>query len=113
MIVTTSSSIKGKQIVETFGLVMGNTIRAKWIGKDIVSGFRQLVGGELVEYTDMLSEAREEALQRMIVEAKELGANAILDARFTTSQVMQNAAEILAYGTAVKITKASKTSPSK
>ena len=70
MIVTTSSSIKGKQIAETFGLVMGNTIRAKWIGKDIVSGIRQLVGGELVEYTDMLSEAREEALQRMIVEAK-------------------------------------------
>ena len=111
MIVTTSSQIEGKKISQTFGLVIGNTIRAKWIGKDIVSGIRQLVGGELVEYTEMLSEAREEALQRMIAEAKELGANAVVDAKFTTSQVMQNAAEILAYGTAVKVKKASKTSP--
>jgi uncharacterized protein YbjQ (UPF0145 family) len=103
MIVTTSSSIAGKKVVETLGLVKGNTIRAKWFGKDILAGLRQVVGGELKEYTEMLSEAREEALRRMIAEAKQLGANAIVDARFTTSQVMASAAEILAYGTAVKI----------
>jgi uncharacterized protein YbjQ (UPF0145 family) len=108
MIVTTSSEINGKEIVETFGLVMGNTIRAKWIGADVISGLRQIVGGELSEYTDMLSEAREQAIQRMIGEAKHLKANAIVDARFTTSQVMENAAEILAYGTAVKVKKAKK-----
>jgi len=108
MIVTTSSQIKGRQIAETFGLVMGNTIRAKWVGADFVSGLRQVVGGELKEYTDMLSEAREEAVQRMVAEAKELGANAVVDARFTTSQVMQSAAEILAYGTAVKVKKTGK-----
>ena len=105
MIVTTSDKIKGKKIVETFGLVMGNTIRAKWIGADVVSSLRQIVGGELNEYTDMLSEAREEAIQRMVAEAKSLKANAVVDARFTTSQVMENAAEILAYGTAVKVKK--------
>ena len=107
MIVVTSSKIKGHEIVETYGLVMGNTIKAKWIGKDVISGLRQLVGGELIEYTDMMSEAREEAIQRMIQEAKQLKANAIVDTRFTTSSVMASAAEILAYGTAVKTKKAS------
>jgi uncharacterized protein YbjQ (UPF0145 family) len=106
VILTTSSSIQGQKIVETYGLVMGNTIRAKWLGKDIVSGLRQLVGGELVEYTEMLSEARDEAMDRMIDEAKQLGANAVVDVRFTTSQVMASAAEILVYGTAVKTKKA-------
>jgi len=108
MIVTTSSKIAGREIVETFGLVMGNMINSKWIGKDIVSGIRQIVGGELVEYTDMLSETREEAVQRMVAEAKHLGANAVVDMKFTTSTVMEGAAEILAYGTAVKTRKAKK-----
>ncbi len=106
MILATSSTIQGRKIVETYGLVMGNTIRAKWFGKDFVSGLRQLVGGELVEYTQMLSEARDEAMDRMMEEAKQLQANAVVDVRFTTSQVMANAAEILVYGTAVKTKKA-------
>jgi len=106
MIVTTSSSIEGKKIVETFGLVLGSTVRAKWVGDDLISSIRQIVGRELVEYTDALDDAREKAIQRMIAEAKELGANAVVDARFTTSQVLPGAAEILAYGTAVKVRKA-------
>ena len=105
MIIASSSNIKDYEIVETFGLVMGNTIKAKWIGKDVISGIRQIIGGELVEYTDMMSEAREEAIQRMVSEAKDLKANAIVDVRFTTSSVMANAAEILVYGTAVKVKK--------
>jgi len=107
MITTSSSAIAGKEIVETFGLVMGNTIRAKWVGQDVIAGIRKIVGGELAGYTDMMDEAREEAIHRMISEAKDLGANAVVDVRFTTSEVMQYAAEILAYGTAVKV-KASK-----
>ena len=105
MIIASSSNIKDYEVVETFGLVMGNTIKAKWIGKEVISGIRQIIGGELVEYTDMMSEAREEAIQRMVSEAKELKANAIVDVRFTTSSVMANAAEILVYGTAVKVKK--------
>lgn len=108
MIVASSGEIKGHKIVETFGLVMGNTIKAKWIGKDVISGLRQLIGGELIEYTEMMSEAREEAIQRMVEEAKQLKANAVVDVRFTTSSVMSNAAEILVYGTAVKVRKSSK-----
>lgn len=105
MIVATSGSVNGKEVVETFGMVMGNTIRARWVGTDIVAGLRKIVGGELSEYTDLLSDAREEAVQRMVAEARGLGANAVLDVRFTTAQVMENAAEILAYGTAVKLRK--------
>jgi len=103
MIVVSSSNIEGKKITKTLGLVRGNTIRAKWLGKDFVAGLRQLVGGELKEYTEMLSEAREEALNRMISEAEKLKADAIVDIRFTTSQVMASAAEILVYGTAVNL----------
>ncbi len=103
MIVVSSPGVSGKKVVKTLGLVRGNTIRAKWFGKDFVSGLRQLVGGELKEYTEMLSEAREEALARMVQEAEKLGANAVVDVRFMTSQVMPSAAEILVYGTAVKI----------
>lgn len=103
MIITTSETIEGKKIVKTLGLVKGNTIRAKWIGKDIVSLLRNIVGGELKEYVEMLQQAREEAIDRMVKQAEDLGANAIICVRFATAQTMKSAAEILAYGTAVKV----------
>ncbi len=102
MILVNTDFIPGKEIKEMLGLVRGNTIQAKNIGKDIVAGFRQLVGGEIKEYTEMLSEAREIALQRMADKAEKLGADAVINVRFMTSAVMGAAAEILAYGTAVK-----------
>ncbi|MBC8501073.1 MAG: heavy metal-binding domain-containing protein [Nanoarchaeota archaeon] len=102
MLVVTTPEVHGKKVKSVLGLVRGNTIRAKWFGRDIAAGLKQIVGGELKGYTEMLTEAREEALQRMIKEAEEKGADAIISARFTTSQVMPNAAEILVYGTAVK-----------
>ena len=105
MILITSNTIKGKKIGETLGLVRGNTIRAKHIGKDIIAGLRSIVGGEIKEYTEALSEAREAAIERMIEEANKLGADAIICVRFTTSQVMTGAAELLVYGTAVKLIK--------
>ena len=103
MILTTSNNVAGRQIKETLGLVRGNTIRAKNIGKDIIAGFRNIVGGEIKEYTEALNEAREEALRRMVKQAKEMGADAIIGIRFTTSQIMSGAAELLVYGTAVKL----------
>ena len=103
MIVTTTSMVPGKIIKQDLGLVMGNTIRAKWFGKDIMAGLKQIVGGELKGYTDMMSEARQQALDRAVDAAKEKGADAIVGLRFTTSSVMASAAEILAYGTAVKL----------
>ena len=103
MIVTTTDSIAGRQVKETLGLVRGSTIRAKWFGKDIVAGLRHMVGGELKEYTEMLSEAREEAINRMVEDAKKLNADAVIEMRFNTAEVMRGAAEILAYGTAVKL----------
>jgi len=103
MIVTTTDFVPGREIKEILGVVKGNTIQAKHIGKDIVAGFRQVVGGEIREYTEMLSEAREIALQRMIEKAEKMGADAIVNVRFMTSAVMASAAEILAYGTAVKL----------
>ncbi|MDD2666725.1 MAG: YbjQ family protein [Methanocellales archaeon] len=103
MLVVTSEKIEGKKIVETLGLVKGNTVRAKWIGKDILAALRNLVGGELREYTEMLSEAREESINRMVKDAEKLGADAVISARFMTSQTMSGAAELLAYGTAVKL----------
>lgn len=103
MIVVNTDFVPGKEIKESLGLVRGNTIQAKHIGKDIVAGFRQLVGGEIKEYTEMLSEAREIALQRMVGKAEKLGADAVINVRFMTSAVMGAAAEILAYGTAVKL----------
>lgn len=101
MIIVTSSTICGKVIVETIGLVRGNSIRARHIGKDLQAMFRNVVGGEVPEYTKMLAESREQSVDRMVAEAVELGANAIVDVRFSTSNVMQGAAELLAYGTAV------------
>ncbi|HEX9974568.1 MAG TPA: YbjQ family protein [bacterium] len=103
MIVVSSSTIAGKKIVKTLGLVRGNTIRARHIGKDILAVFKNIVGGEIEEYTKLMSEAREQALDRMIERAEELGANAIVDIRFSTSYIMGAASEILAFGTAVII----------
>ncbi len=101
MIITTSAQIEGKRITKTIGLVKGSTIRARHVGRDIMAAFRGVVGGEITEYTKMMAEAREEAIQRMIEDAQKQGANAIVSMRFTTSMVMTSAAEILAYGTAV------------
>lgn len=103
MIITTAERVEGKRIVKTIGLVKGGTIRAKHVGKDIMAGLRGLVGGEITEYTKMMAEAREEAIQRMVEDAKKQGANAIISMRFATSMVMQNAAEVLAYGTGVVV----------
>ena len=101
MIVTTTGEIHGKRIVRTLGLVRGNTIRARHLGRDITAVFRNVIGGEISEYTKLFAEAREQALDRMVEEAVEIGANAIIEIRFTTSEVMSAAAELLVYGTAV------------
>ena len=103
MIITTTDAIAGKKVVRTMGWAKGNTIRARHIGKDIVASLRGVVGGEIVEYTKMMAEAREEAIARLIEDAESQGANAIIGLRFSTSLVMQNASEILAYGTAVVV----------
>ena len=101
MIITTSDQVEGKKTVKTIGMVKGSTIRARHLGRDIMAGLRGMVGGEITEYTKMMAEAREQAIQRMVEDAEEQGANAIVGMRFTTSMVMQNASEILAYGTGV------------
>lgn len=103
MIVVTVEQIEGRRITETMGLVRGSTIRARHVGHDIMAALRSIVGGEIRDYTLMLAQAREEALQRMIDQAEKLGANAIVGARFVTSMVLSGAAEIVAYGTAVKV----------
>jgi len=103
MLLVTTNSIESKPTVETLGLVRGNTIRARHIGRDIMAGLRTIVGGEIKEYTVMLGQARDQAIERMMKEAEKLGANAIVGVRFTTSQTMSGAAEILAYGTAVRV----------
>ncbi len=103
MIVTTSGDIAGKKITRCLGLVRGNTIRARHVGRDITAALRNLVGGEVSEYTKLFAEAREQSLDRMVAEARELGANAIVEVRFSTSMVMSAAAELLAYGTAVVV----------
>ena len=101
MILVTTDRIEGKRIVKTLGLVRGNTIRARHMGHDIKASLINLVGGEITDYTKMLAESREQALDRMVEEAETLGANAVINVRFGTSMVMTQAAEILAYGTAV------------
>lgn len=103
MIIATSSTIAGKKIVKTLGLVKGNTMRARHIGKDILALLKNIVGGEIEEYTKLLAESREQAIDRMIRVATDLGANAIVDVRLATSYVMGAAAEIIAYGTAVVV----------
>ena len=101
MIISTSAQIEGKTIVKTIGLVKGSTIRARHLGRDIMAGLRGMVGGEITEYTKMMAEAREEAIRRMVEDAEKKGANAVVGMRFSTSMIMQNAAEVLAYGTGV------------
>ncbi|AOY76266.1 YbjQ family protein [Clostridium formicaceticum] len=103
MLICNTPEVPNKEITEILGLVKGSTIKAKHIGKDIMSGLRQIVGGELKEYTQMLDEARDTAIDLMIKEAQKLGADAVVNIRFTTSAVMQGAAEIMVYGTAVKL----------
>ena len=103
MIITTQDELADYGITQTLGLVRGNTIRARHVGKDILAGLRSLVGGEISEYTKMLAESREQSLDRMVAEAKRLNADGIVCVRFVTSPVMQGAAELLAYGTAVKL----------
>lgn len=101
MITTTSEGIAGKKIVRTIGLVRGNTIRARHVGRDILALLRNLVGGEITDYTKLMAESREQALDRMKAEAERMGANAVVEVRFATSMLMASAAELLAYGTAV------------
>jgi len=103
MIIVNTDYITGKEIKETLDLVRGNTIQAKSIGKDIKAGFRHMAGGEIIEYTEMLAESREIALKRMKEKAEKLDADAVINVRFMTSSIMGGAAEILAYGTAVKL----------
>jgi uncharacterized protein YbjQ (UPF0145 family) len=101
MLVVTSEKIANKRVVKTLGLVRGNTVRARHIGKDIMAGLRNVVGGEVHEYAKLMAESREQTLDRMVAEARTLGANAVLATRFTTSVMMGGAAELLAVGTAV------------
>ena len=101
MIIATTHSLPGKRIIKVQGLVRGNTIRARHVGKDIMAGLKNLVGGEIHEYTQLMAESREQALDRMKAEAQTLGANAVVGVNFTTSLLSQNAAELLAFGTAV------------
>ena len=101
MIIATTHEIAGKRIVRTVGLVMGNTCRARHIGADLLAGLKNMVGGEIGDYTKMIAECREEALDRMLAQAEANGANAVVGVRFATSEMMEKAAELLAYGTAV------------
>ena len=103
MLLSTTETIVGRKIVKHLGLVRGNTIRARSIGRDIMAGLKNVVGGEIAEYTKLMAESREQAIDRMTENAKDLGANAIVGIRFSTSEVMQHAAEILVYGTAVVV----------
>ncbi len=103
MIVTNTESVPGKKVVKVLGVVKGNTVRARFVGRDIIAGIKGLVGGEVSEYSTLMSEARDDAFGRMVKEAESLGADAVVNIRFTTSNVMQGMAEILAYGTAVKL----------
>ncbi len=103
MIITNLETVPGRRIAKHFGLVQGNTIRAKHVGRDIMAGLKNIFGGELKGYTELLAEARKEATDRMVAQAEALGANAILNVRFSTSSVTQGAAELYAYGTAVTL----------
>lgn len=103
MITSTTETIPGRDIYESIGIARGSTVRARNIGRDIFAGLKNIVGGEIEEYTRLQAQAREQALQRMIQDAQRLGADAVVNVRFTTSMIMQGASEILAYGTAVKL----------
>lgn len=103
MLLSTTEEICNKKITKQFGLVRGNTIRARHIGRDIMAGLRNIVGGEVEEYTKLMAESREQAVDRMVEEAQKLGANAVVGVKFSTTEVMGRAAEILVYGTAVVV----------
>ncbi|MDG2381740.1 MAG: YbjQ family protein [Pirellulaceae bacterium] len=103
MIVVNTDTVPGHRILEVKGIVQGNTVRAKHAGRDIAAGLKNLVGGELVGYTELLTESRQEAMQRMLAQAQQLGANAVLNVRFTTSSISAGASELFAYGTAVTV----------
>jgi len=103
MILTNLETVPGKRIVEHYGIVAGSTVRAKHIGKDILAGLKNIVGGELTAYTELLNESRKQAIDRMTEQAVKMGANAVVNIRFSTSSVAQGAAELYAYGTAVRV----------
>ena len=103
IILSSTESIPGRRIVEFYGVVTGNTVRAKHLGRDIMAGLKNIVGGELVGYTELLQESRNEATNRMIEQAQSMGANAIVNVRFATSSIAQGAAELFAYGTGVRV----------
>ena len=103
MHITAADYVGGREIAEDLGLVYGNTVRSRFVGRDIIAGFRQIIGGEIYEYTKMLAESREQAKDRMVAQARALGADAVINVRFTTSGVMQGCSELLAYGTAVRL----------
>ena len=108
MIIVTTDFVPGQEVIEALGVVRGSTIRAKHLGKDILAGLRSIVGGEVKEYTEMLMEARNESMRRLEAQADAVGADAVINLRFVTSQVMTGAAELLAYGTAVKLRQTAK-----
>jgi|TARA_B100000686_G_scaffold169341_1_gene176619 uncharacterized protein YbjQ (UPF0145 family) len=103
MIITTSENIPGKEIYNILGIARGSTVRARNLGRDIFAAFKNVVGGEIEEYTRLQADAREQALERMIADAQKLDADAVINLRFSTSLIMQGASEILAYGTAVRL----------
>ena len=102
MIVSTTETVAGKRVVRTLGIVRGITVRARHIGKDIVAGLKGIVGGEIEQYTELMTDARDQAFERMIADAQKLGANAVINIRFVTSMIAQAMSELLAYGTAVR-----------
>ncbi len=103
MILTNIETVPGKTIVEHYGLVTGSTVRAKHIGRDIMAGLKNIIGGELKGYTELLNESRQQAIERMLAQAKQMGANAVVNVRFATSSVAQGASELYVYGTAVRV----------
>jgi uncharacterized protein YbjQ (UPF0145 family) len=103
MIISNTESVPGRTIVEFYGVVTGNTVRAKHVGRDIMAGLKNIVGGELKGYTELLQDSRKEATDRMIEQAESMGANAVVNIRFATSSISQGAAELFAYGTAVRV----------
>ena len=103
MIITTTDTIPNKEVVEILGIARGSTVRARNLGRDIFAAFKNVVGGEIEEYTKLQADAREQALERMIADAQKLDADAVINLRFSTSLIMQGASEILAYGTAVRL----------
>ena len=103
IILSNTENVPGRQIVEFYGVVSGNTVRAKHVGRDLMAGLKNIVGGELKGYTELLQDSRREAIERMIAQAQSMGANAVVNVRFATSSIAQGAAELFAYGTAVRV----------